>query len=359
MISLKNILDRRLIVCVGCGGVGKTTTAAALALTAAREGRRVAVITFDPAKRLKDALGLDDLSVDPQPVMIEGGASFDALALDTKRTWDSLVERFAGSREAAERILTNRLYQELSNELAGSAEYMAMEKLHELAHLGTYDLLIVDTPPSSHARDLLHAPNRLLGLLATRAVSLLRSPASLLSGIESTAARTLLAGLLKGLERWSGLELMRDLSDFVGGFEHMIEGFAKRAEEVNRLLRSRRTAFLLVTTAEPYTVETTIGFHRDLSDGGFTVAGIIANRVLTFPPLAGVPESVARWEKGLQKKLLRNYEELRALSARDEAMMRRLSEATGAPLLGSIAAVTEPPTSIAALQKFATQLRST
>lgn len=138
--------DKQLIVTVGCGGVGKTTTSAALALAAARAGRRTAVITVDPARRLKDALGLEELSIDPHPVHVDG-VRFDALALDAKRTFDALVRRLAPNPAAAERIFANRIYNEVSNELAGSAEYMAMEKLHELVHTGDYDLVIVDTPP--------------------------------------------------------------------------------------------------------------------------------------------------------------------------------------------------------------------
>jgi len=352
MPTLEGLLRKRLVVCVGCGGVGKTTTAAALALAGARHGRRAAVLTVDPARRLKDALGLDNLSVEPHRVNVDATAHFDALALDTKRAFDALVQRLAPNPAAAERILANRLYQEISNELAGSGEYMAMEKLHELVHVHRYQLVIVDTPPSAHARDLLAAPNRLVNLLASRAVSLLQAPVSLLSGA-STAGRLTLSALLKALQRWTGFDLLQDLADFVSGFEHMIEGFSQRAEEVNRMLRTATTAFVLVTTAEPHTVETTIEFHRELTSAGFPVTGIIANRVLAFPRLSDPEGATIAWEEPLRSKLLRNYTELRELSHRDRRALQHLHAKTQAPLLAAVPAVTDAPTSMAGLERFA------
>ncbi len=354
--TIDDLLQKRLIVCVGCGGVGKTTSAAALALAGALRGRQTAVITVDPARRLKDALGLGGLSADPHRVEINHSDNihFDALALDTKRTFDDLVRRFAGSEAAAERILQNRLYHELSNELAGSAEYMAMEKLHELAHLHRYQLIVVDTPPSAHIRDLLAAPNRLLSLLATRAVSVLKSPGSILGLGDSAAARVVLSTLLNALKSWTGLDLLSDLSDFISGFEHMLDGFARRAEEVTELLHAPSTAFVLVTSAEPRTVETTIGFHEELAAGKYPVAGIIANRVIELPAMK--PPADLATLPPLQRKLWRNYRELRELARRDEMALMRLRTETGLPLLATVRATNDAPTSIAGLKKFAVQL---
>jgi anion-transporting ArsA/GET3 family ATPase len=354
--GIESLLRKRLIICVGCGGVGKTTTAAALALAAAQHARRTAVITVDPARRLKDALGLDGLSTDPHRVTVHDSLQFDALALDAKRTFDAIVERFAPSPAVAQRIQANRLYQELSDGLAGSAEYMAMEKLHELIHVHRYQTLIVDTPPSAHARDLLAAPSRLTNLLASRAVSLLQAPGTLLSGTPSRAARVGLSALLTVLERWTGLELLHDLSDFVTGFEDMIEGFTQRADEVEALLHAPSTAFVLVTTPEPHTIETTIAFHRELTAGGFPVAGIIANRVLAFPRFDDPAALLAAWDEPLRSKLLLNYAELRELSRRDRRALRRLHDETGALLLAAVPAVTDAPTSLAGLEAFAGRL---
>lgn len=354
---MQHVLDRSLIVCVGPGGVGKTTTAAALAYAAAVRGRRVAVITVDPARRLKDALGLSELSIEPHRVVINEDACFDALALDPKRTFDALIQRFAPDAETAARIHANRLYQELSNGLAGSAEYMAMEMLHELVRCERYDTVIVDTPPSSHARDLLAAPNKLMSLLASRAVSLLQSPSRLLAGT-SSAARMALTTLLKGLERWTGLDLLRDLADFMTGFESMIDGFSRRADEVGQLLRASSTGFVLVTTPDPYTVATTIGFHRDLRQGHYPIAGIVANRLLAFGSvdLAGSGAVLAECEEPLRSKLIKNYEELTALANRQHRALERLHEQTHLPLLAAVPVVSEGPTSLAGLERFADAL---
>lgn len=342
--------DTRLLVTVGAGGVGKTTTSAALSLAGAMHGRRAAVITVDPARRLKDALGLDALSFDPHPVHVDG-FTFDALALDTKRTFDGLVQRFAPSPEVAARIFANRIYDELSREVAGSAEYMAMEKLHELLHTGAYDLVVVDTPPSANARDLLAAPTRLSNLIASRAVSLLQAPTNLLSVANSALGRATLSTLLKALQRWSGLQLLDDLADFTSAFEGMLGGFSRRADEIASLLRSDGTSFVLVTSPEASTVDTAIGFHRDLVTERFPVAGVIANRVLAFaPPVAAAALS---WDEPLRSKLLRNQAELHALSQRDQESLEHLQSVTGLRLLATIPQAPEAPSSLAALRRFA------
>lgn len=353
---IHSILKRRLIVCVGPGGVGKTTTAAALALAAAKAGRRAVVITFDPAKRLKDALGLAGLPAEPVPVEVEG-VTFDALALDTKRTFDAIVRRFAATPAAAEQVLANRLYQEISNGLSGSAEYMAMEKLHELLHHHDYDLVVVDTPPSANAKDLLAAPNRLAELLATRAVSFLQAPASLLSTGASTAARMTFSALLKALERWTGLQLLSDLADFVTGFESMLEGFQQRAGDVDAWLRSPDSAFVLVTTPEAHTLETTIRFHHELVRDRFRVAGIIANRVLAFSkPKANEDPLFDAIPEALRAKLTANQRDLYALSRRDRLSLQRLHDETSTPLLAVLPQVTFAPTSLETLSRFSALL---
>src|SRR4029079_9545045 len=210
-----------------------------------------AVITVDPSRRLKDALGVDALSGDPQPVPIEPGAApLDALALDTKRTFDRLIARAAPSPVVAERILANRLYQELSSELGGSTEYMAMEELHELLETGRYDLIVVDTPPSADLRDLLTAPLRMTELLASQAVDFLKAPASIITGNEPGLMRMTLAAVLRGLERWTGGTLLHELADFVGGFEHLVEVFRARAGAIAAALRADDTRFAIITTAD-------------------------------------------------------------------------------------------------------------
>lgn len=346
--------EKTLVICVGCGGVGKTTTAAALAVAATLLGRHTAVLTVDPARRLKTALGLDTLSHEPHPVQLHDGHCFDALELDTKRTFDALVERFAPDPQTAERIFANRLYQELSNELAGSAEYMAMERLHELHASGRYDIVILDTPPSAHIQDLLAAPNRLLALLASRAVQLLRAPASLVQSAPSGAARLALRALLHALQRWSGLPLLRDLADFVAGFEHMLEGFARRANHVSALLHDGQTAFVVVTSAEPHTVKLATAFARELQQGQYPVAGVVANRVHVFGTPAALPPTAN--VDSFTRRLWANYRDLATRSERDSEWLSTLARETGLALLARIPAQASPPNSIAALESLARDL---
>jgi anion-transporting ArsA/GET3 family ATPase len=356
MASIVPLFDKRLVLCLGPGGVGKTTTSAALALAGAAAGRRAAVITVDPARRLKDTLGLRTLTGDPQRVRVNRVTEFEALALDTKRIFDALVERFAPSPEVAARVRANRLYHELSNELAGSAEYMAMEKLHELLEQASYQFLVVDTPPSTHARDLLAAPNRLSNLLASRAVSVLKAPSSLLTGRRSRIGRAALSALLRALQRWSGLDLLADLSDFVGGFEDMLDGFRQRATDINRILRAPTTAFVLVTTLDSHTIETTVALSKELTGSGFPVAGVIANRLVSFTAPNGLDASLRGWAEPLRSKLRANYLDLAKLSERDRLAIGRLKAETGLSLLGAVPATTSPPASLAGLRWFAKAL---
>jgi len=350
--TVDDLLRQRLIICVGCGGVGKTTTAAGLALAGALRRQRTAVITVDPARRLKDALGLRTLSTQPTRIMLENGSgTLEALALDTKRTFDALIARVAPSEEVAKRIFANRLYQELSNEFGGSTEYMAMEKLHELLDQDAYELIVVDTPPSAHARDLITAPVRLIELLASSAVRFLKAPAAMLSGMETGFARMTLNGLFKVLQRWTGFNVLEDLSDFAANFEHLEAGFRSRAAEVAEALRQSSTSFVLISTPEPDTVATTLEFYEELRKEGLPIAGVIANRVYSFPPLGrsagqGYPES-------LRKKLLTNYADFAALSARDEQALTRLQSEIDAPVLATLPVLEEPPASFPALRRFA------
>jgi len=353
--ELRTLLGQQLVVCVGSGGVGKTTTAAALAVAGARARRRTAVITVDPARRLKDSLGLTDLSGQPRRLRLPGTrAAVDALELDTKHTFDALIARVAPSEEIARRILTNRLYQELSNGLGGSAEYMAMEKLHELLSADAYQLVVVDTPPGARARDLLSAPVRLSALLASSAVTILKAPASILSGPEAGLTRTTLRVILRALERWTGVQVLADLSSFAGDFEHLVDGFRSRAGDIERALREPSASFILVTTPEPETVDATIELHRDLREARFPVAGIVANRVHRFPDLPD--DAGKRMPKSLLPKLLANYADFAALSRRDRVELARLADRTALPLLAVLPVLERPPSSIQGLLYFAALL---
>ena len=353
--ALGEILGKRLIVCLGPGGVGKTTVAAALAVAAARHGRRTAVLTVDPARRLREALGLRELRDGPHPVPLrDGRARLDALALDVRRTFDAVVRRLAPDPAVAERILRNRLYQELAEGFAGSAEYMAMERVYTLAGEGAYECVVVDTPPSTHAADLLHAPGRVQVLLGTSAVRILKAPTSLL-GAEAPSGRMVLRMLLGALQRWTGLDLLRDLSEFAAGFEHLATAFRDRAGAIAAMLRDASAAFVVVTTAEPEPAAAAARLAAELEAAGFPLAGVIVNRIHAFPAGAPVP---GRLPPNLRRKLRANYRDFLALTARDRTALRGLQRGLPTPIVAALPVLPAPPLTVAGLERLADLLGS-
>ncbi len=285
------LLTRRVVACVGAGGVGKTTLAAALGLGAARRGRRALVLTIDPAKRLADALGVGTLgpepSAIPRPVLErlgvpEGGALF-AMMLDMKRTFDELVERFAPDAAAQERILRNRIYQHVSDALAGSAEYSAMEKVYEMSARPEFDLVVLDTPPSAHALDFLEAPERLIGLLDSRVVQLLLHPAFSAGRLGLRLFQRGAHQAFQWIERITGFGFLEDVSEFLLAFEGMSEGFRRRAESVRQLLFGPETAFVLTAAASGESVAHARDLLERLAAHRASVVGVVANRVRLWP----------------------------------------------------------------------------
>ena len=284
------IADRgtEIIVCCGSGGVGKTTTAAALALRAAEQGRKVCVLTIDPARRLAQSMGLTELDNTPRPVPgVSGDGSLDAMMLDMKRTFDEVVEQHA-SPEKAQQILTNPFYVALSSSFAGTQEYMAMEKLGQLhaefAATGTgssdarsprWDLIVVDTPPSRSALDFLDAPERLSSLLDGRFIKLLLAPAK-------GPARLLSAGLgivTSALNKVLGAQFLTDLQTFVAAFDTLFGGFRQRAETTFALLQAPETAFVVVAAPEAAAMREAAYFVERLAGERMPLSGLVINRV--------------------------------------------------------------------------------
>ena len=291
------LASRRIVVCVGTGGVGKTTTAAAIALQAARLGRRALVLTIDPARRLADALGVGALGNEPRaiarPVLAGLGVppegSLSAMMLDMKRTFDDLVRRFAESPEARERILQNRIYQHVSDALAGSAEYSAMEKVYELSGSGRFDILVVDTPPSQHALDFLEAPARLLEFLDSRLVHLLLHPALAAGRFGFRIFQRGARQVLRLIERVSGLAFLEDVSEFLLAFEGMAAGFLERARGVRALLLGPEAGFVLTAGPARTSAEQAETLLQRLEAAGVPLAGIVVNRMRVWPEPAGPP----------------------------------------------------------------------
>ena len=277
------ITSRQVVICCGTGGVGKTTTAAVIALEGARRGRNACVVTIDPARRLADALGLEHLTDQPteiDPILwgygdaVPGGR-LSALMLDTKSTFDALVTRDATSDEQAQRILENRFYRNVSGALGGTQEYMAMEKLHELHDTGGFDLIVVDTPPTRHALDFLDAPARLTRLLDNRIFRLLMAPTRAGLRVASVAVQA----FLKTVARVVGSEVINDIVAFFRAFEGMEDGFRERAQAVGALLADADTAFVLITSPRRDAMEEARFFAEKLGDSGQTVQALIVNRV--------------------------------------------------------------------------------
>ncbi|GAA4805832.1 ArsA family ATPase [Tomitella cavernea] len=275
----------RVVVCCGAGGVGKTTTAAALALRAAESGRSVVVLTIDPARRLAQALGVGDLGNTPQPVPLpdnNSGGSLHAMMLDMRRTFDDMVVQYA-TPERAREILANPFYQTVASSFAGTQEYMAMEKLGQLVAEDAWDLIVVDTPPSRNALDFLDAPQRLGTFLDGRMIRMFMVPGRGIRKIVSGAVGM----AMRAVSTVVGSSMLADASLFVQSFEEMFGGFRERANRTYQLLRKPGTAFLVVSAAEPDALREASFFVERLTDENMPLAGLVLNR--THPVLAQLP----------------------------------------------------------------------
>jgi anion-transporting ArsA/GET3 family ATPase len=334
----ERLAGKRVVICAGSGGVGKTTTSAALAMGLAASGLRVAVVTIDPAKRLANSLGLAELDNEPRlvdPHRFAGhGIVMDgelwAMMLDAKRTFDELVERLSPDASARDDVLGNRIYQQLSGAVAGSQEFTAVAKLYELDRSGRFDVLVLDTPPSRNALDFLDAPDRLTGFLEGRALKVFLAPTGL-------AARVVGAGtsvVFSVLRRLTGVDLLDDLGVFFRALGGLIDGFKERADGVKALLGDPATTFLIVSSPEREPVEEAIFFRGKLTDHGMPFGGLVVNRVHALGAGGGdADEAALEGALGarLAAKVARAYAEERTLADRDAAAIERLRAETGDP----------------------------
>jgi anion-transporting ArsA/GET3 family ATPase len=343
-MSVSDLLaDKRVCVCGGSGGVGKTTTSAAIALGMAAEGAKVAVVTIDPAKRLANALGLEELENQPrrvEPERLRGTrAKFRgelwAMMLDPKRTFDELIERVAADPERAEEIKRNRVYRELSTAVSGSQEFTAVAKLYELERDGDFDLLVLDTPPSRNALDFLDAPTRLTSFLEGRALKAFIRPTGLGMRVLGRGA----APFLGALRRVTGVDLIGDLTTFFALLGDMTDDFSERARGVERMLKAGTTAFLLVTSAQQAAIDEAIWFRRTLTEGGLPFAGVIVNRVHHDILGEAEPEDLvsaldAELAGDLAGRVAENFFDYHRLARRDARNLARLRAELGdQPLL--------------------------
>ena len=288
-LEIDRLLDdprTRIIVCCGSGGVGKTTTAAALGLRAAERGRHVVVLTVDPARRLAQSMGLSKLDNTPRPVPlpddVPAEGSLHAMMLDMKRTFDEIVEAHSDPDRAGQ-ILANPFYQSLSSSFAGTQEYMAMEKLGQLRRTDQWDLIVVDTPPSRSALDFLDAPQRLSRFLDGRLIKLFTAPTRAGGRAYLKVVNAGFGMITNVVTKVIGAQVFRDVQTFVAAFDTMFGGFRERAEDTYRLLQTPGTAFLVVATPEPDALREASYFVERLSQDRMPLAGLILNRVHRSP----------------------------------------------------------------------------
>jgi anion-transporting ArsA/GET3 family ATPase len=311
-------LERKeVVVCAGSGGVGKTTTAAAVALGMASRGKKVAVLTIDPARRLANALGLPELGNEERRVDVTVDGELWAMMLDAKRTFDELIEVHAPDEATRNAVLGNRIYQELSNAVAGSQEYMAMEKLHELHQEGRYDLLVLDTPPTRNALDFIDAPKQLAAFIDSRALQFFTAPGRL--GLKVFGRGT--GVVFSVMKRATGIDLLQDLSEFFRSFGGMAEGFHERAERVNALLADSRSAFVLVTSPRPGSARTGAMSSREGPGPGSA-----RTEAMSSPDSAELERVLG---EPLARKVLRSHEDERRLAERDRANLDELRRKLG------------------------------
>lgn len=324
-----------VVITVGSGGVGKTTVAAAIALRASMEGKGSLVCTIDPARRLANSLGLQALGNAEMEIskatFAEAGltprASMRAMMLDMKRTWDDLIERRAPP-DKREKILNNRFYQSLSSALAGSQEYVAMEKLWELRTQRDYPLIVLDTPPTAHALDFLDAPNRILDFLDNDASKWLLTPALAAGKFGLKLFNLGGSYVAKTIARFTGTETLQQLADFMLNISGMNEGFKERAHQTRALLEAETTSFVLVTGPMPERLDEAIYFHTLLQQNKMRVAAIVVNRVHT-PVADSLWEEVARLPPSAQPKFDQTLKENDHLARQDARGIAKLREACG------------------------------
>ncbi len=355
-LDLERLLrGRQIIICCGSGGVGKTTVSAALGVQAALLGKKVLTLTVDPAKRLADSLGLSELGNQearvPEEKFLRHGknpkGSLHAMMLDTKRTFDEMIERYAPNEDVARNIMHNQFYQHLSSAMTGSHEYLAMEKLYQIHLEGRYDLIVLDTPPTKHALDFLEAPNRVRAFFDRSISQWFLKPYLTMGRLSLNLFNRTAGTVLRLVERFTGAEFLHDVSEFVTGLADSFDIFRSRAEEVMHVLRGTQTTFLLVTATDQSALEEAAYFYDRIQEASLPFGGIIANRFHTFP----VPEAAGRLsaegspphgqapldtdisylskERGLPpsvaRRLVENCDRYRRLAQRDQSVLQEFA----------------------------------
>ncbi len=373
--------ERRVLVCVGAGGVGKTTISATLGVAAARAGKRTLVLTVDPARRLANALGLSafDEQVQTIPAADFAGpndtqaCALDVAMLDVKSTFDRVVRRYASNDEHYQAIIDNRFYHQASTALAGSQEYMAMERLYEIATNASYDLIVLDTPPSAHALDFLDAPTRLIALLESPGFRvLLRSFRRTQDDNNRLFGRDSL--LMRGIGRFTGADMFHGLLEFFAVLSATFDGFVERARNVLALMHSDRTAFVIVSACDETSLHEGLFLHKRLRDERMRVGCWVLNRVRPYSirPLEEgehlaslLAEAMARSDRGAHgaqvieetaNRLADAAGSLASLALEDRRLHQRLERSAGDLPLVPVPRTRDEPATLAELCRLADAL---
>lgn len=324
--------DKRVLICCGSGGVGKTTTAAALALSAAMRGYKTLVLTIDPARRLANSLGIEKIDylekqipkAELKKAGIETKAPLFAMMLDPKHTFDALIVKHATSPEKANAILDNKLYRQLSSMIGGSQEYMAMEKLHEITQDRDYDLIVLDTPPSRHALDFLDAPARMSAMIGDSMMKWFLKPSLFVGRASLKILERPMHQVFKTFDKIMGFEFLQDLSEMLMSFSDLLEGFQQRAEKVQALLQDPKTSFLLISSPQSIPLQEAAYFYSKIVEKSLPFSGFIFNRVQRVPDgtdtLPASLPSTAREEYQELRKLFKN------LQKRDQSEIEKFKD---------------------------------
>ena len=348
--ALSALVDqRRVLVTVGAGGVGKTTTAAALAVAAARRGKRVLCLTIDPAKRLAESLGIGEMSAEAvtvdnarfEAVGVPMKGSLTAMMLDTKRTFDELVIKYSSTPERADRLLSNKLYQYVSTSLAGTQEYMAMEKLVAVKDDPRYDLIILDTPPTANALDFLDAPERLMEALDSATMKWFVEAFQNSGKFSLNLIAKSAAAVLRGIGKITGGGFLEAMAEFIAELNDLFGGFKERAARVEKTLRADDIAFVLVTSPAPPAIKEALYFAERLEEAKMPRGALVVNRFHVPPPYAetGITEADAAQgiaargialDDDAPPRLVQAHGDAARLAALDAANVRALETSTGA-----------------------------
>ncbi len=326
---MKIFNKKRIIICCGSGGVGKTTTSAAIALYAASLGKKTIVLTIDPAKRLATAMGLGTLENTPKKIPLAGNSGkLFAMMLDTKRTFDRLIERYTSNPETRKSIYENSLYQYMSNMIAGSQEYMAMEKLYELYHDGDYEVMILDTPPTRHALDFLDAPQKMSQLTKNSLLKWFLKPGFFAGRVGFGIFRKSTEKILSVFDRLAGLSFLHELAEMISLMGTLLSGFHERAEAVDKLLREDFSGFLLITSTSSASIQDSLYFYQKIKEYDLPFLGFVINRV-HVGVVGPMENKIKEFPSPLREKVMARLEDYEQLAERDQKAVTLLKKMGG------------------------------